>query len=394
MPTVVGIRLRNAAKTLWFDPAEHELAAGARVVVRTERGEEIGSVAEEAHFVEPNAVTATLAPVLREAEDADLAQAARLDDLEADAVRAFRESVKARGLDMKPVSAEYQFDGSRVVLHFVAEERVDFRELVKDLSARLKTRIDMRQVGVRDEARMVGGIGHCGEVLCCARLAGEFQPVSIRMAKEQDLPLNPLKISGRCGRLMCCLRYEFDAYKDFKGRAPKRGAQVETPAGTAKVTDLNTPRELITMRLGDGTEVKVPLSGLECGGGKDCPCSVSAEAFDAARGASGPLSGASLADAGSLSTASEREGERRERRPRRSRGERRTVAQAGQEAAQPKQQGRRAAAPAPDAPEAEAKPAGTGRRRRRRRGRGGGGGVPGSGAPDSGDGGGAPAEGV
>ncbi|TLM65027.1 MAG: hypothetical protein FDZ70_11285, partial [Actinobacteria bacterium] len=272
MPTVVGVRLRNAATSSWFDPSGHEPAVGSAVIVRLDRGEEIGRVTEAAHFVEPNEVTSTPPRILREAEDADLAQAERIVDLERDAVRVLRELVEARELDMKPVEAEYQFDGSRVVLYFVAEERVDFRELVKELSSRLKTRIDMRQVGVRDEARMVGGIGHCGEVLCCARMGGEFQPVSIRMAKEQDLPLNPLKISGRCGRLMCCLRYEYDAYKDFKGRAPKRGAQVETPAGSAKVTDLNTPREVVTMRLGDGTELKVPIERMECGSGKGCPC--------------------------------------------------------------------------------------------------------------------------
>ena len=147
----------------------------------------------------------------------------------------FRELVAEHKLDMKPIDVEYLFDGDKVVFYFVAEERVDFRELVKDLASRFHARIDMRQVGVRDEARMVGGLGHCGEQLCCVRFGGEFQPVSIRMAKEQDLPLNPLKISGLCGRLMCCLRYEFEAYKDYKGRAPKKGAIIETPLGLAKV---------------------------------------------------------------------------------------------------------------------------------------------------------------
>ncbi len=134
-----------------------------------------------------------------------------------------RELVNEYKLDMKPIDVEYLFGGDKVVFYFVAEERIDFRDLVKDLASRFKARIDMRQVGVRDEARMVGGLGHCGEQLCCVRFGGEFQPVSIRMAKEQDLPLNPLKISGLCGRLMCCLRYEYEAYKDFKSRAPEEG---------------------------------------------------------------------------------------------------------------------------------------------------------------------------
>ena len=143
---------------------------------------------------------------------------------------------------MKPIDVEYLFDGAKIVFYFVAEERVDFRELVRDLAAAFHARIDMRQVGVRDEARMVGGLGHCGEQLCCVRFGGEFQPVSIRMAKEQDLPLNPLKISGLCGRLMCCLRYEYDAYKDFKGRAPKRNAIIETARGRSARSSISTRR--------------------------------------------------------------------------------------------------------------------------------------------------------
>ena len=172
-------------------------------------------------------------------------------------------------LDMKPIDVEYLFAGDKVVFYFVAEERVDFRDLVKDLASRFKARIDMRQVGVRDEARMIGGLGHCGEQLCCVRFGGEFQPVSIRMAKEQDLPLNPLKISGLCGRLMCCLRYEFEAYKDYKQRAPKKGAIVETPLGLAKVSELNTPHETVGMRLEDGMRFSVPLEGMECCKGAD-----------------------------------------------------------------------------------------------------------------------------
>jgi hypothetical protein len=192
---------------------------------------------------------------------------------------------------MKPIGVEHLFDDSKVVFYFAAEERVDFRELVRELAAEFHNRIDMRQVGVRDEARMVGGLGHCGQQLCCSRFAGDFQPVSIRMAKEQDLPLNPLKISGLCGRLMCCLRYEYDAYKDFKQRAPKCGTPVETPTGNAKVVALNCPRETVTIRpLEGGPQLTVPLEALDCSAGRGCPCKLSADAMPAS-GATGMVHG-------------------------------------------------------------------------------------------------------
>ena len=195
---------------------------------------------------------------------------------------------------MKPIDVEYLFGGDKVVFYFVAEERVDFRDLVKELASRFQARIDMRQVGVRDEARMVGGLGHCGEQLCCVRFGGEFQPVSIRMAKEQDLPLNPLKISGLCGRLMCCLRYEYEAYKDFKSRAPKKGAIIETPLGLAKVSELNTPRETIGMKFEDGKRVTVPLAEMGCSKGTGCPCTVSRETLEEAGGTATSLAFAAL----------------------------------------------------------------------------------------------------
>ena len=240
MPTVVGVRLRFS-KTLWFDPAGATPAEGDVVLVETERGTELGVVAQAPHEVTDQQLPAALKPVVRIATEDDLARAEELRAKEREALPVFREMVVERKLDMKPVDVEYLFDGDKIVFYFSAEERVDFRDLVRELASRFHARIDMRQVGVRDEARMVGGVGHCGQMLCCVRFGGEFQPVSIRMAKEQDLPLNPLKISGLCGRLMCCLRYEYDAYKDYKSRAPRRGAMIETPAGTAKVTDLNTP---------------------------------------------------------------------------------------------------------------------------------------------------------
>ena len=281
MPTVVGVRLRSAAKVLWFDPSGSEPAVGDRVIVRTERGQELGEIASAPQEVEIVDLPAELKPVERIATEEDLAHAERLREQEREAMPVFRELVKAHKLDMKPVDVELLFDESKLIFYFAAEERIDFRDLVKELASRFKTRIDMRQIGVRDEARLIGGIGHCGQQLCCARLGGEFQPVSIRMAKEQDLPLNPLKISGLCGRLMCCLRYEYDAYKDYKSRAPKRGTEIETPLGWGKVSEVNTPREEVTIKLQGGGAVTVALAKMECGKGCGCPCKVPADAIEA-----------------------------------------------------------------------------------------------------------------
>ncbi|NTW28697.1 MAG: hypothetical protein HGA39_04965, partial [Coriobacteriia bacterium] len=279
MPTVVGVKLRYSPKALWFDAFGSDPAEGETVIVTTERGTELGIVVQTAHEVEEAELPAPLKPILRIADAADNARADELEGLEHEAMPVIRRMIADHALDMKPVDVEYLFGGDKVVIYFVAEERVDFRDLVKELASRFHARIDMRQVGVRDEARMVGGIGHCGQQLCCSRFGGDFQPVSIRMAKEQDLPLNPLKISGLCGRLMCCLRYEFEAYKDFKSRAPRRGAIIETPLGLAKVADYDTPRETVDMRLEDGKRLTVALADMNCCKGGTCPCSVSREAL-------------------------------------------------------------------------------------------------------------------
>jgi cell fate regulator YaaT (PSP1 superfamily) len=269
---------------LWFDPVSATPETGQFVVVETERGTELGEVVEAVHEVTAPELPAPLKPVVRVATEEDLEFAKELSAKEAEALPAFKDAVEKSGLDIKAVDVEYLFSGDKAIFYFTAEDRVDFRDLVRDLAAQFHVRVDMRQIGVRDEARLVGGVGHCGQPLCCVRFGGEFQPVSIRMAKEQDLPLNPLKISGLCGRLMCCLRYEYDAYKDFKSRAPKRGAMVETPAGTAKVTDLNTPRELVTVRTQEGANVTVPLESMTCCKGGTCPCSIDDDAFVTAAG--------------------------------------------------------------------------------------------------------------
>ncbi len=281
MPTIVGVRLRNAAKPALFDTGTTDpIAIDDTVVVTTERGTEIGRVASAPRELAEGEHIDRANRVQRVATASDMDTVEELHRKEREAMPLYRQLVNKHKLDMKPTDVEYVFDGSKIVFYFVAEERVDFRDLVRDLAAEFHARVDMRQIGVRDEARMIGGLGHCGEQLCCMRFGGEFQPVSIRMAKEQDLPLNPLKISGLCGRLMCCLRYEYEAYKDFKGRAPKKGAIIEVGDQKGKVVEFNTPKETVTMRLEQGGSITVGLADLECGCDGTCPCKVRAEALE------------------------------------------------------------------------------------------------------------------
>ncbi|MDR2957897.1 MAG: hypothetical protein LBU61_06965 [Coriobacteriales bacterium] len=260
--SVVAVKLRYSPKAYWFDPVLGEYTVGDQVIVDTERGREVGRVSAvgiNATKEQIAALSSPLKPVIRLLDEQDRAQLMRLEEKSEAAMPMFRELIEKSQLEMKAVAIEYLFTGDKAVFYFASESRVDFRELVRDMAARLHIRVELRQIGVRDEARMLGGISHCGEKLCCARMGVEFQPVSIRMAKEQDLPLNPEKISGACGRLMCCLRYEFEAYKDFKNRAPKRGTEIDTPLGAARVIDFDTPREVITLQLEDGMSFSVPL---------------------------------------------------------------------------------------------------------------------------------------
>lgn len=266
MVRIAPVNLYYNPKTLWFDAGDLDVRTGDGVVVSTARGIEFGRASGdvfEADEAQVKKLKSPLKPVKRIASPEDEAQAAAMERKSAEALPVFKEMAAEASADMHPVSVEYLFDGDKAIFYFEAEERVDFRELVRKLASYFHVRIDMRQIGVRDEARMVGGLGHCGQELCCKRLGGEFCPVSIRMAKEQDLSLNPQKISGVCGRLMCCLRYEFDAYKDFKSRAPKQNSQVETPIGTAKVIDLDVPREVVTLKVDGEKPVKVPLADFD-----------------------------------------------------------------------------------------------------------------------------------
>ena len=291
MVRVAPIRLAFNPRTLWFDPRDLDIHNGDDVVVLTARGVEFGHAAGDVFEIDEDQVKklkSPLKPVKRIATPEDVERAGEMERLGREALPIFKDMAAEANEDMHPVSVEYLLEGDKAVFYFEAEERVDFRELVRKLASRFHVRVDMRQIGVRDEARMVGGLGHCGQELCCARLGGEFCPVSLRMAKEQDLSLNPQKISGVCGRLMCCLRYEFDAYKDFKSRAPKQNATVKTPDGPAKVVDLDVPREVVSVRLEGEKPVRVPLSAFDAPEEGSRPNTIGQEAWDEANATSSP----------------------------------------------------------------------------------------------------------
>ena len=286
MVRIAPVRLAFNPKTLWFDANGLDLSVGDAVVVNTARGKEFGHVSQALFDMEYEVTKKLKSPlkdVVRTATEEDEERAGEKVDLSMQALPVFRRMAAELAPDMNPIAVEYLFDSDKAVFYFDAEERVDFRDLVRKLAAELSVKVDMKQIGVRDGARMVGGIGHCGQELCCARLGGNFNPVSIRMAKEQDLSLNPQKISGLCGRLMCCLRYEFDAYKDFHSRAPKKNARVQTPDGEGKVVDLDVPREVVSIKVGDEKPVKVPLADMEPPEEGNRPKEVGAEAWEKAQ---------------------------------------------------------------------------------------------------------------
>lgn len=239
MTEVIGVRFKDVGKVYYFDPDQNQLKKGERVIVETVRGVECGEVAMENRMVEDNEVVQPLKKLIRVATKADLK---RLEDnrrKEKEAFRICEQKIRNHKLEMKLVEVEYTFDNNKILFYFTADGRVDFRELVKDLAGVFRTRIELRQIGVRDESKMLGGLGICGRPFCCSSFLGEFQPVSIKMAKEQGLSLNPVKISGTCGRLMCCLKYEQNSYEYLLSKTPKVGALVETEEGRGVVTEMN-----------------------------------------------------------------------------------------------------------------------------------------------------------
>ena len=263
MPNLVSVVFRDGGKVYQFDSGEHELAAGDSVVVDTARGSDFGRVVKGPDEIGAADAPQGLKKIVRKATAADSEAVAAHRRLETDAKRACAALVAEMGLVMKVVGAEVSFDGNKTTISFVAEERIDFRQLVGKLNDRLKRRVELKQVSARDEARIVGGFGPCGRRLCCSLFAGDQEPVSIRIAKDQNLPLNPAKISGCCGRLMCCLKYEHEVYQLFKQRAPKKGATIRTPAGDGRVVDLLAPNDSVTVDLGEGRMMTFKLAELD-----------------------------------------------------------------------------------------------------------------------------------
>ena len=251
MTEIISVKFKENGRAYSFDPAGIKAEQGEYVIVETQNGTEIGTVSAANHEVAKDAIVKPLKKVIRKATEKDMA---RRDDNKRKEKEAFgicEELILAHKLDMKLVEVEYSFDANKIVFFFTSDGRVDFRELVKDLASRCHTRIELRQIGVRDEAKMLGGLGICGRPYCCKQFLNDFQPVSIKMAKEQGLSLNPTKISGSCGRLMCCLKYEQDAYEYLNSLTPSVGSTVKTPEGNAVVTDVNLITGYLTVRLSD-----------------------------------------------------------------------------------------------------------------------------------------------
>ena len=260
MAEIVGIRFKRAGRIYYFDPAGIDLEVNDYVVVKTARGLEMGHVVIAPKQVLASEVTEPLKPVVRKAEPEDVQRAQEFAEKEEEALIECGKLIAKLNLPMKLLSAEYNLDGGRLTFFFSAAERIDFRELARELTNRFKTRVELRQVGSRDEAKLIGGFGRCGRPLCCMSFLSEFAPVSIKMAKEQDLPLNPMKISGVCGRLLCCLVYEGEQYRAMKEKLPKEGQRVSTPMGVARVVGGNPLKETVLVELESLATVELPLS--------------------------------------------------------------------------------------------------------------------------------------
>ena len=265
MPTVVGIRFKKACKIYYFDPAESGVAKGDHAIVETARGVEYGEVVIGPREVDESSIVPPLKPVMRKATAEDDLKLAENKIREKEAFNICLRKIKNHDLPMRLIDVEFTFDVNKIIFYFTADGRIDFRELVKDLASVFRTRIELRQIGVRDEAKMLGGIGSCGRPLCCATFLGDFEPVSIRMAKDQSLSLNPTKISGICGRLMCCLNYENHMYckgcgngnKRERVEIPKMGALVVTPLGEGKVVGINRGQHTASVKLAPDNIIQV-----------------------------------------------------------------------------------------------------------------------------------------
>ena len=259
MAEVIGVRFKEVGKVYYFDPNGIQMKKGDMAIVETARGVECGEVAMENREIEDKDIVHPLKKMIRKATQGDLKKVEENRKKERHAFEICEKKILDHKLEMKLVDVEYTFDNNKILFYFTADGRVDFRELVKDLASVFRTRIELRQIGVRDEAKMMGGLGICGRPFCCTSFLGEFQPVSIKMAKEQRLSLNPVKISGTCGRLMCCLKYEQAAYSDLLRTTPKNGAVVNTPEGRGVVVDVNLLTGMLKVRMDRAPEA-APMS--------------------------------------------------------------------------------------------------------------------------------------
>ncbi len=257
MVTVVCVRFQNTGKVYYFSPGNVWPQPGDMVIVETVRGVEMGEAVTGAREISEDSVVGELKPILRKATDKDIQTAEQNRLKEKEAFPVCVEKIKEHKLDMKLVNVECTFDSSKMVFYFTSDGRVDFRELVKELASIFHTRIELRQIGVRDEARFLGGLGVCGRKICCGAFLSDFTPVSIKMAKEQNLSLNPTKISGQCGRLMCCLKYEQDFYEETLKRLPRLGKDIMTPDGIGTVTEISTIKEKVKVRIASGDDFEV-----------------------------------------------------------------------------------------------------------------------------------------
>ncbi len=262
MPRIVGVRLRHAGQFYDFDAADMDLRVGDWVVVETSRGQDLGQVLFAPSEVAAENVRGELKPVVRLANESDLRRMERSREKEAEVLARAREKVAEAGIPMRLVAAEYTYNGRSLTIYFTAEKRVDFRDLVRELAREFRARIELRQIGARDEARLLGGIASCGRELCCATFLQDFTRISVRMAKEQDLPLSPMKISGVCGRLLCCLSYEADQYREIKSGLPDVGQEVTTLRGRGTVVAVSVPRESVTVEVRPGVLVEVQAEDL------------------------------------------------------------------------------------------------------------------------------------
>lgn len=252
MKKIIGVRFKRLGKIYFFDPKWLEVKKGDNVVVETSQGEEIAEVVVPNRMIEEEKIVAPLKKVLRLASQRDLKHAEECRKKEKEAFEVCNKKIKEHNLEMTLTDVEYKFDNSKILFYFTADGRVDFRELVKDLASIYKTRIELRQIGVRDEVKRIGGNGVCGRELCCCSFLSDFETVSIKMAKEQNISLNPSKISGNCGRLMCCLKYEQEVYEEKLKRLPNVGAIVKTPDGKGEVDGIETLKEIVKVKFKDG----------------------------------------------------------------------------------------------------------------------------------------------